>query len=466
MKCLKNAGDIEKILIGLGYASPIAGGAQLNIAAGKVRGKKGKEGTYCDNPRCEYGYVCPVSTEGVDPSTFAPAKYIVKGAENIYNALLLARKGYLGDGFDDVNSPFAEHVKIFKIPEDYARATYNILEKGYHEGPADFNLIGGKAEKHNELGEIISGIQKNKRAKVALTTTGSEIMLNPDVADKILSRNPPNVLALSADHPRGIEFCSYSLDKLMDEYNWIINHEHSGQERKTLEAIYALKLMQEEGKYNNIGTLFNIVLSSKNINDIYQMIDAYHENFENMILNLYPGHSFGIYPLSFNNDDIGLFDKFVDYMIEKQKEQKFDSKKTFVPRIAHWLSEKAALSTYKGKERLQAASGHGIWSCEPAGLAGPYIQVGKDESSTSEVAGNHLACLWTASITNPLQVHDATPEQIVNYLIETKKNAANKKDLCTCDMPRLEADGLRTEAGLVDKLWEAYLKERSEHAGF
>lgn len=226
-------------------------------------------------------------------------------------------------------------------------------------------------------------------------------------------------------------------------------------------------MLQDQGKDKQIKTLFNVVISPANLKDgnIYEMIDVASKTFDNAVLNLYPGHQFNGPPVFKTKADAEAYGDLVDYMLTKQKEQMNDPMKKFTPRMGFWFSQEVPFMAGLSDKELLDALNNGIWSCIDAAETGPYIQAGRDEKSITVVPGLKPACLWKDTITtSSMQVNTATPEKIAGYII----NLPNTKAPCRCEMPRLEADGVRTQRGLArnEKYNEIFTNLRQEHLGF
>lgn len=435
-------------------------GIQINAVVGRACGAAGavnREGTYCDHHCTSEGnYVCPVARDYVELTSLAPARYLACGIKNAAQALRQSRDIFLQYSFDD-------YAVDSCIPQEHAGVFKQLLWASGKK--VDVNLFGGEAGWHPGVCEVVSELKKEQGGfTVILTTTGSPLIKNKKLGERILS-SQLDLIALSADGlsaERIHELCAMDLEGIRREWSTIPS---CSQEKKAYEAIHAAKVAK-----GRVSVMFNVVVHPGNIGEIMKILDALDQHFPLAKKNPYFAQSsFYHGDAVFAKEHEALLEKFSDSMINEQLKQVGQSKK-FVPRLHYWLLQKAAFETFSGQELRLALSGYGLWKCYAAGRANAYLQIGKSgKASDSGVFGGHLGCFWNdETVTlDDKQVWSMSNEEIHEYLSNQHVLAQAAAKPCPgCSMPRLIGNAVSMELGMNPALKTKYLQLRKKHVGF
>lgn len=410
-------------------------------------------------------YTCPAAislNRGLNRKDLAPTELLLSGLRNSIQGIRQSRLRFFSEHFP-------RYCQRYAVPEAVATAIRNVIDNDV----VIVNLFGGSPEIHPGILTIVTELQREGN-RVHLTTTGRRLMQDRGFRSQFLS-TPPDILALGADDFESQfqleKLLSLSLEQLRAEWQQV-PWQH-GQRKKVYEAIYILKLSQQDRVYPPI--LINMVLHPGNLTNIENILDTLASYMPQALLNPYPVQTAFLYresDLAFT--DLNRLAAFIDRVLDEHKSAAagLPMRWPLVPRVHYWLMLKAALSGAAGnvaaKERV---GGDSVWRCYAQPGAGRCVQIGSSQSpyNGKSIAGGHLGCFWNSeTVTDARQVWNMSPAEVEEWVDSGRmRSAAVAARPCRgCAFPRMSFDGISLELGLDNAILPTYLALRREVAGY
>lgn len=449
---------LHKRLLDLGYILPLAGGVQVDLNT--VLDSSGREFSIC-NHNCTSevgGYDCPAAftkNKNLKPnyvSLDSIKSYIRLAARGIR----LTRDGFLSTKDSDVSYLGQTYSNRFNIPTSVFRCLETSLKSEFVE----VNLFGGNPEMYPKLIPLIKALKSQKdNLKVNLTTTGRRFIFDSEFTHKFL-KNPPDSLSLSVDDI-SIEVLKIllSLDLPGIKDYWFKVNPLQGQEKKAVEAIYALKLLSEK-----IPITLNCVIHPGNISQVKTLAETFNKVFPLSFFNPFPFQStFDSSYTLLSLDYLTELENLVDYFLDRTLKLSPGLSK----RVHYWIFLKSVLKTHYSIQTKSYLLTGGGWSCFKDVNLG-YVQLGGGVKVTDSPGGK-LGCYWNkGTISEDIKI--SSPQDIFDHLVYNRKTLSESVPIDSkcggCIMPRLMFSGMSTEIGMHPKIVSGYLNLRKLHLGF